>query len=63
MRTNDAIRKAAKKAGVHLWQVAEVLGVNDGNLSRRLRRELPQEEQVKVLGIIERIAQESKEVL
>lgn len=50
--TNMEIRAAAKRAGVRLWQVAECVGVNDGNFSRRLRRELPPEERDKILDII-----------
>lgn len=56
---NTVIRKAAKEAGVFLWQVAEVLGVNDGNFSRKLRKELPQEEKEKILRIIEQLAKEA----
>ena len=44
------------EAGVKLWQVAERLGINDGNLSRKLRRELPEEEQEKLLEIIRELA-------
>ena len=38
---NLEIREAAKENGVFLWQIAEVYGVNDGNFSRKLRKELP----------------------
>lgn len=55
---NMEIRHAAKEANVRLWQVAEKLGVNDGNLSRRLRRELPADEQQSILRIIADIAAE-----
>ena len=58
---NKDIRDAAKRTGVRLWQIAEALGVNDGNLSRKLRKELPQEEKDKILGIIHRLAQEKME--
>lgn len=44
------------ETGVKLWQVAERLGINDGNLSRKLRRELPQEEQERILTIIQELA-------
>ena len=37
---NLDIREETKSAGVNLWQIAEALGVNDGNFSRKLRREL-----------------------
>lgn len=33
---NKEIREAAKRAGICLWQVAEKIGVNDGNFSRKL---------------------------
>ena len=46
---NSKVRLAAMEAGVKLWQVAERLGINDGNLSRRLRQELPEEEQERLV--------------
>lgn len=58
---NQDIRTAAKEAGVFLWQVAEKYGVNDGNFSRKLRKELSAEEKQKVMGIIEALAAEQKE--
>lgn len=54
--TNKGIRTAAKQAGVKLWQIAERLGINDGNFSRKLRRELPEEEQNQILCIISELA-------
>jgi len=42
----------AKRAGVRLWEIAERLGMNDGNFSRKLRRELNPEERRKILAII-----------
>lgn len=55
---NQTIRQAAKTSGVYLWQIAEKLGINDGNFSRKLRRELPAEEQDKILSIIAQIAEQ-----
>ena len=49
---NQEIRSEAKRAGVRLWEIAERLGVNDGNFSRKLRRELNPEERRKILAII-----------
>lgn len=60
---NKEIRDAAKNAGVHLWQVAAAYGINDGNFSRKLRQELPKEEKEKILTIIDRLAQEKREVI
>lgn len=45
---NVKIREAAKRAGVYLWEIAERYGCNDGNFSRKLRRELPAAEQEKI---------------
>lgn len=43
---NNDIREAAKTAKVHLWQIADELGITDFTLSRRLRYELePQEKE------------------
>lgn len=59
---NADIRSAAKNAGVCLWQIAERIGVNDGNFSRKLRRELPPQERDKIMGIINDLAAERAEV-
>ncbi len=57
---NVKIREAAKQAGVYLWEIAERFGCNDGNFSRKLRRELPENEQRRILGIIAELAAEKK---
>lgn len=49
---NQDIRRAAAETGVKLWQIAEALGIADCNFSRKLRRELPQEEKQQILSII-----------
>lgn len=53
--TNYEVRERAKSAGVKLWQIAEELGMNDGNFSRKVRRELPLNEQQKIFEIIDRL--------
>lgn len=58
---NVQIREAAKASGIRLWQVAERYGLSDGNFSRKLRRELPQQERDKILGIINQLANELQE--
>lgn len=60
---NMKIREEAKLAGVYLWEVAERWGCNDGNFSRKLRRELPEDEQRRILGIIAELAAEKKEAV
>ena len=53
---NQLIRDTAQKNGVRLWQIADAIGINDGNFSRRLRHELPPDEQARLLGIIDKLA-------
>ena len=53
---NQDIRQAAAGAGVKLWQIADKLGVNDGNFSRKLRREFSAEEKEKILAIINELS-------
>ena len=57
---NQAIREAAKQNNVLLCEIAERLHIADGNFSRKLRRELPDEQQKQILGIISDIAAERK---
>ena len=59
MQNNKTIRKTAKEKGVKLWQVAEALGMYDGNFSRKLRHELPPEETKAILALIDTIAKEA----
>lgn len=59
---NKDIRDAARDAGVRLWQIAERIGMNDGNFSRKLRRELPDQEKKEILEIIKTLAAEKAEV-
>lgn len=57
---NQDIRNAAKKAGIKLWQIAEKLGIWDATLSKKLRKELPQEEKEKIFGIISELSKEAE---
>ena len=56
---NVEIRRSAKEAGVRLWQVAEAIGMQDSAFSRKLRKELPQEEKDRIFKIIKELSQES----
>ena len=53
---NLDIRQEAKDAKVRLWQIAERIGVNDGNFSRKLRKELSVEEKTKIPAIISELS-------
>ena len=57
---NMDIRQAAAGAGVRLWQIADAIGLNDGNFSRKLRKELPEDEKQKIFAIIEDLAKEGR---
>lgn len=53
---NQDIRAAAMAAGIRLWQIADELSIQDSSFSRKLRKELPQEEKSKIYEIIERLS-------
>lgn len=59
---NLEIRTAYMQAGVKQWQLAEALGLSETHFSRKLRKELPQEEKEKILETIDRLAQEKQVV-
>lgn len=56
--SNQDIRHTAAGAGVRLWQIAEELGIADCSLSRKLRKELLQEEKERIFAIIKRLSKE-----
>lgn len=58
MKKNIDVRKAIEDANVRYWQVAEKLGISDGNFSRKLRKELPSKDKQKIFQAIEEIKQE-----
>ena len=55
---NVDVRRAAAGNGVRLWQVADALGIADAQLSRKLRKELPDDEKQKIFAIIQKISDE-----
>lgn len=55
---NIDVRRTAAGSGVRLWQVADALGIADAQLSRKLRKELPDEEKQKIFEIIRNISAE-----
>lgn len=61
MQVNMEIKNRAKEKGVRLWQIAGRLGISDGNFSRRLRKQLNDEEQHKIFKIIDELAELEEE--
>lgn len=50
---NELIKQAMKKRGVFTWQVAELMGISENTLYRRMRKELPIDEQIRIVKLIE----------
>lgn len=53
--SNLGVRQAAARARIKLWEVADAMGITDSALSRKLRKELPEAEQERIIAIIQRI--------
>ena len=62
MKANMKIREKAKNSGVRLWQIADALGIQESMFSKRLRNELPEDEQERILAIIDQLTKERQEV-
>lgn len=57
---NEKIKKYAKIKGVPLWRVANVLNIHESVFCRRLRYELPPEDQATIRSIIDTLAKNKK---
>jgi hypothetical protein len=53
---NEDIKMSISEAGVYFYEIAELLGMNDGNFSRLLRSELSEEKKSEIQDIIESLA-------
>lgn len=53
---NKEIRNAAALNGIKHWEIANALGVSEGNFCRMLRTEMPTDQKQYILSIIEKIA-------
>ena len=58
--TNAKIRAYAKEKNVRLWEIANVLNINDGNFSRKLRKEFSKEQTSEIISIIDRISEKKE---
>lgn len=56
---NQDVRQKASSAGLKLWQIAEALGIADYTLSRKLRKELPDDEKEQIFSVIRELTQEA----
>ena len=57
---NQDIRDTAKECHVRHWEIADKLGYSADWFSRKLRKELAEDEKFKIFGIIGEIAAERK---
>lgn len=59
-KANVKVRTALLQANMKQYELAQLLDIYEEKLSRMLRYELPEEEQNKMIEVIERHAQEVK---
>ncbi|MCF6409011.1 hypothetical protein [Pseudalkalibacillus salsuginis] len=57
---NEDLREAISKAGLKHWQVAEAVGIHEGNFSRLLRKELSIEKKKEIHNIIDNLKNDPK---
>lgn len=57
---NSDVRKAAKSAGVFLYQIAAAMGISEPTMTRKLRFELSKEEKQTIYEAINQISNEHK---
>lgn len=50
---NERIKEAMESQGLKQWEVAELIGISEFTLSRKMRHELPAEEQDRIVSLIE----------
>lgn len=56
---NKEIKDSIKSANLYQWQVAEALGVGESTFSRKMRKELPEEEKAIILNTIDKLKKEA----
>lgn len=49
---NQEIRNAMKENNIKQWELAEMLGISENTMCRKLRKELPDEDKQRILEII-----------
>ena len=57
MRSQE-IKEVIKNSGVRQWQIAEYLGMNEFSLSRKLRKDIKEEDFLKIQNAVEEIKKE-----
>ncbi len=57
-KANQSIRNALRQHGVTVWMLADAYGASEGTMYRLFRHELDQDEQSRIISMIEAIARE-----
>lgn len=57
MKANEDLRTTAKAAGIPLWRVGDALKISEPTMTRRLRKELPAHEKVRIITIIRQLSE------
>jgi hypothetical protein len=57
---NKKIREALTKANMKQWQLADLMHIREEALCRKLRYELPAEEQRQILALIKEASKETR---
>ena len=55
---NKEIKEYIKSKNLHMWQVAERLGIADSSFSRMLRYEISEEKKLQIKAITDELAAE-----
>ena len=58
---NSRVRNALFQNDLKYWQLARILGVSEATLSRKLRTELPADEQDRIVRMIEKEAKRNEQ--
>ena len=48
----EELKRDLRKAGITLWQVADMLEVSESTMTRKMRHELSEEEYKKIIAMI-----------
>lgn len=55
MKKNQDLRNQIQGSGVFMYEVAEMLGVHEGTLSRMLRKDLTPRERARIIAALEEV--------
>ena len=60
-QNNIAVREAAEKQHLYLWEVATIMGISYSGFMQKIRTEWSDEEQQRVIKLIEEYARREEE--